>query len=174
MAYPAELLAEGESIEFEMRPHWRALFVPAACGIGVVVAAGWLLGLIAASAEGSTARIGTWAVLAVAVLLLVLWTVRPIVAWYATLYVFTDRRIIIRKGLVAREGRDVPLSKVNNVSFSISMAGRLLNYGTLTVDSASDEELVIANISDVELIQREVNHLAEADDARRRRDARKG
>ena len=82
---------------------------------------------------------------------------------------FTTRRIIVRTGLVARKGRDMPLSKVNNVSFDISFWGRLLNYGVLTVDSASDEALVIADVPGVENIQREVQRLHEDDDVRRRR-----
>ena len=28
MAYPAKLLANGEQVEFELRPHWRALLIP--------------------------------------------------------------------------------------------------------------------------------------------------
>ena len=76
--------------------------------------------------------------------------------------------IIIRSGLVARQGRDMPLSKVNNVSFDVSVIGRILNYGTLTIDSASDESLVIDDVPNVETIQREVNRLHEEDSERRR------
>ena len=43
-----------------------------------------------------------------------------------------------------------------------------MNYGTLTIDSASDEALIIDGVPNVEQIQREVNHLHEEDDERRR------
>ena len=64
---------------------------------------------------------------------------------------------------------NMPLAKVNNVSFDVSAAGRILNYGMLTIDSASDEALIINDVPNVEDIQREVNRLHEEDDERRRR-----
>ncbi len=170
MAYPAELLSEGETIEFEMRPHWRALLKPLMVTVLVLVGVSVLSVMWGRWFEGGVGTVGRWVVLGAGLLLVALYSVRPLAYWFSTQYVFTDRRIIIRRGLVAREGRDMPLSKVNNVSFSVSIWGRLLNYGRLTVDSASDEELVIEDVPNVEMIQREVNRLHEEDDARRRGD----
>jgi len=170
MGYPTELLSGGETIEFEMRPHWRALIVPILVTLGVlivviVVTAQWTNWF-----EGAVGSVGRWIFLGAGLLLIGLYAIRPLLYWLTTQYVFTDRRIIIRRGLIAREGRDMPLSKVNNVSFSVSVFGRMLNYGTLTVDSASDEEMVINDVPNVERVQREVNRLHEEDDARRRGD----
>ena len=36
MGYPAKLLAQGESIAFEMRPHWRSMIVPSIVLVGTV------------------------------------------------------------------------------------------------------------------------------------------
>ena len=170
MGYPTELLSAGEKIEFEMRPHWRALIVPILVTLGVlivviVVTAQWTNWF-----EGAVGSVGRWIFLGAGLLLIAIYSIRPLLYWLTTQYVFTDRRIIIRRGLVAREGRDMPLSKVNNVSFSVSVFGRMLNYGTLRVDSASDEEMVINDVPNVERVQREVNRLHEEDDARRRGD----
>ncbi len=176
MGYPKELLSQGETVEFELRPHWRAMVVPITVTIAVLV------GLIFITSRwnswfddsGAVNSIGRWIFLGGGLLLVGLFAVRPFLYWLTTQYVFTDRRIIIRRGLIAREGRDMPLSKVNNVSFSVSLLGRLLNYGQLTVDSASDEELVINDVPHVERMQREVNRLHEEDDARRRGDELRG
>jgi hypothetical protein len=63
----------------------------------------------------------------------------------------------------------MPLSKVNNVSFEVSILGRVLNYGTLEVESASDDgDLIINDVPNVEDIQRKVYELHELDDSRRR------
>jgi hypothetical protein len=62
------------------------------------------------------------------------------------------------------------LSKVNDVSFDYSVIERLLGCGTLKVSSASDDDLVIANLPHVEEIQRDIYRLREQDDARRRGD----
>lgn len=171
MGYPKELLSDDEVIEFEMRPHWRALLAPAAIILAVLVAVVWIsVQWTRWFDEGSVATVGRWVFLGLGIAVIVLFAMKPLIYWYSTLYVFTDRRIIIRSGFIAKEGRDMPLSKVNNVSFQISPVGRLLNYGTLMVDSASDEQLVIRDVTDVERIQREVNRLHEADDTRRRRE----
>jgi uncharacterized membrane protein YdbT with pleckstrin-like domain len=170
MAYPTELLSEGETIEFEMRPHWRALLMPLTVIVLVLIAVTIITVMWGGWFEGAVGTVGRWVFLGAGLVVVFLFAIRPLIYWFSTQYVFTDRRIIIRRGLVAREGRDMPLSKVNNVSFSVSFFGRLLNYGRLTVDSASDEQLVIDDVPNVETIQREVNRLHEEDDARRRGD----
>jgi uncharacterized membrane protein YdbT with pleckstrin-like domain len=170
MGYPQELLSQGETVEFEMRPHWRALLMPITIIVAVLIAVGVIAAMWGSWFEGSVGTIGRWIFLGVGLVVVTMFAVKPLAYWFTTQYVFTDRRIIIRRGLVAREGRDMPLSKVNNVSFSVSVPGRLLNYGRLSIDSASDEELVIDDVPNVEFIQREVNRLHEEDDARRRRD----
>ena len=174
MGYPRELLSQGETLEFEMRPHWRALLVPILVVIAVLVVVSIITVQWSAwfGGENPTVNnVGRWIFLGAGLLLVFLYAIRPFLFWFTTQYVFTDRRIIIRRGLVAREGVDMPLSKVQNVSFHVTFWGRILNYGNLSVDSASDEELVIEGVPNVEQIQREVNRLHEADDARRRRDS---
>ena len=102
------------------------------------------------------------------ILILALWAVVPFLRWLTTEYVFTDRRIIVRSGIVTRQGRDMPLSKVNDVSFVVPMMGRILNYGALVIQSAGENEgLTIRDVPDVEEIQRDVYRLIEADERRR-------
>lgn len=163
MGYPEKLLSDGEHVAFEMRPHWRALVVPAIVLLAVVFGFFFLIRLFGDN------TIAAWATVIVALFLIIVFAVRPFLYWITTQYVFTNRRIIVRSGLIARHGRDMPLSKVNNVSFDVSAAGRILNYGMLTIDSASDEALIINDVPNVEDIQREVNRLHEEDDERRRR-----
>lgn len=170
MGYPQDLLSEGESIEFEMHPHWRALIFPIFVTLAVIAGLAFIMAKWSewfADVEVVNS-VGRWVFLGVAIFLLALYAIRPFLYWITTQYVFTDRRIIIRSGLVARQGRDMPLSKVNNVSFDVSVIGRILNYGRLTIDSASDESLIIDDVPDVEKIQREVNRLHEEDSERRR------
>lgn len=166
MAFPAELLAQDEELQFELRPHWRALVLP-------VIA----LMVISAGAAYLAARMGSWfpdppvltlglrlGVVVVAVVLAVPLALVPLTRWMSTLYAFTDRRIIIRSGLITRYGRDMPLSKVNNVSFQQRLLERFLGCGTLIVESASEHGmLVIADVPDVQRVQREVYRLHEDD-----------
>ncbi|MCH9815349.1 MAG: PH domain-containing protein [Actinomycetia bacterium] len=167
MGYPQKLLGDGEFIEFELKPHWRALIVPGIVLIAVVF--GLVFFLTRFDGDGILSALGTWGAWIIGAFLLIVFAIRPFLYWITTQYVFTNRRIIIRSGLVSRQGRDMPLSKVNNASFDVTFFGRLLNYGRLTVDSASDEALIIDDVPNVEGIQREVNRLHEEDDLRRRK-----
>jgi uncharacterized membrane protein YdbT with pleckstrin-like domain len=99
----------------------------------------------------------------------VLWAVVPFLRWLTTEYTFTDRRIIVRSGIITRHGKDMPLSKVNNVSFFVPAMGRVLNYGELQIQSAGENDgLDIKDVPDVEDIQRKIYELIEADEKRRR------
>lgn len=163
MAYPKKLLADDETIVYELRPHWRALVAPVAVFLLTVAVGVYLL----AKWDNTVAR---WLVGIVMAVLFVVWVVRPFVYWWSTQYVFTDHRIIVRTGVVARKGRDMPLSRVNDVSFEHSFVERFLNCGTLVVESAGTQgQLRIASVPDVETIQRDIYRLHDEDDERRRR-----
>ncbi len=167
MAYPRKLLADNEDIAFELRPHWRALLIPVFWLIVILAAAGFLVGKMGAwiDSPGATTVL-RWVLVGIAVFLLIFLFIRPFVAWFTTQYVFTNRRIIVRTGLVARRGRDMPLSKVNDVIFEHTVLERMLNCGTLVIESAAENgSLVVANVPNVEHVQREVYRLHDEDDA---------
>ncbi len=167
MGYPLKLLAPDETIKFETRPHWRGLFVPAVVLIATVFGMSLLYWWIDSNMFGGT--VIRWIVVAGGILILVLWAIVPLLRWMTTEYVFTDRRIIVRSGVVTRQGRDMPLAKINDVSFQVPVMGRILNYGALVIQSAGENEgLVIRDVPDVEDIQRDVYQYIEADEKRRR------
>ena len=161
MGYPTNLLADGERIEFEMRPHYRALIAPAVVLVVEVFVGSFLFFWT----DQTWLR---WVIIVAAVGVAIFGVLLPYLRWSSTQYVFTDRRIIIRRGLLTKQGRDMPLSKVNNVSFEVPLLGRILNYGRISIESASDADLVIDDVPNVEEIQRDIYRLHEADDARRR------
>lgn len=166
MAYPEKLLTDGEHIEYELRPHWRILVLPALALILVV-----FLATFALSAMPSGWDPVRWVVIGLALVLVVWWVLVPVVRWATTQYVITNRRVIVRSGIVARQGRDMPLARVNDIHFSYSVLDRLLGCGTLVIESAGESgQLAIRAVPDVEVIQREIYRLHEEDDQRRRRD----
>lgn len=166
MAYPAKLLTNDESVVYDMRPHWRALFFPALGLVAIVFVSALLLSLTPSS--------WTWAKYAIGlgtVFLLVWWVVMPFVRWATAQYVITNRRVIVRTGIIARQGRDMPLQRINDVHFRYGYIDRLLGCGDLIIESAGETgQMHIRMVPDVELIQREVFRLHEEDDSRRRRE----
>jgi uncharacterized membrane protein YdbT with pleckstrin-like domain len=87
------------------------------------------------------------------------------VVWWNTVYAVTTRRLVIREGVFAREGHDMPLTRLNDVSFAHSFWERLLGCGTLVVESAGERgQIELSDIPKVEQVQRTLYRLS--DDAR--------
>ena len=64
-------------------------------------------------------------------------------------YTLTDAKIEIDTGLVARNTRNIPLSKIQDVTVSASVLQRIMGFGDLIVDNASElgGTTVLHNIS---------------------------
>ncbi len=167
MAYPNRLLGDGERIEAELRPHWKEVFPPALVFLIVVPVASYAAAVIPDGSAQAAARI---AIAVVALVLVLWWCVLALLRWLTTSYVITDRRIITRQGIVSRSGRDMPISRVNDVSFEHKgILERVLRCGTLVVESAGERgQLVLRDVPHVEEVQRDIYRLAEADEERRR------
>jgi len=164
MGYPERLLSEGERIDLQLRPHWKALVFPA---FVLVVTLG-LGGFLAAIApKGSTQKPIWIAIAVVAIAVLVWFTIRPWIIWMNQNYIITNRRLIIREGWIHRVGRDIPLEKINDVSFRHdSILDRMLGCGTLVCESAGEHGQVLLNdIPRVEETQRELSTLISGDPA---------
>ena len=133
MGYPKRLLTEGEEIVREFRPHWRMLVVPL----------GWTLLLVAAVVltwiyppDQTWFDWGVTGIAAVAWLVLGLY---PLIAWFFTLYVLTNERLIRRSGVLARHGLEIPLEQINDVTFTQSVLERILHSGDLLIESAGTQ-----------------------------------
>ena len=166
---PARLLGDDEDVVMAMRPHWKELTLPVLVLLVVSPLATFAATLIP---DGDAQRWLRLAIVVVAALLVIRWTVWPFLVWLTTSYVVTDRRLITRYGVIARIGRDMPLSRVNDVTFEhSSILERVLRCGTLVVESAGERgQLVLRDVPRVEEVQRDVYRLAEADEERRRRE----
>lgn len=64
-------------------------------------------------------------------------------------YTLTDSKMEIDKGLIARTTRNIPLSKIQDVTVKASIPQRILGFGDLIVDNASEEggTTILHNIS---------------------------
>ena len=77
-------------------------------------------------------------------------------------YTLTDSKIEIDHGLIARTTRNIPLTKIQDVTVSASIPQRILGFGDVVVDNASEigGTTVLHNINDprqhADLILREL------------------
>lgn len=63
-------------------------------------------------------------------------------------YTLTDTKLEIDEGFIARSTRSVPLRRIQDVTVQASVPQRLLGFGDLMIDNASDEggKVVLKNI----------------------------
>ncbi|TQM35047.1 PH domain-containing protein [Pseudonocardia cypriaca] len=146
MAYPDDLLVEDEQVVVHRHPHWKMLVVPVVVLLLVVGVASFLAAVVSAQSWALWAWLG----LAVAGLALVgRFTVFPVLRWRTTHFVVTDRRVLVREGVLTRQGMDIPLRRISSVQIRQSLLERLLGAGTLVVEADSDESLEFDDVPGV-------------------------
>jgi membrane protein YdbS with pleckstrin-like domain len=144
-------LPPGERIVLTLHPHWKILLRPALLLIVVIVAAVALLIVIPPGREAGPGRI---AVGVVALVLALAASGVPFLRWRTTTYQLTTRRLQLRRGILTRSGRDFPLIRISDASFSQGPIDRLLGSGRLVVESAGEHgQLVLSAIPDVQEVQ---------------------
>lgn len=165
MPFPQRLLAEDEDVLLDLHAHWKQLIVPVLLLPVVVGLATYVAFVLPDNSARPALR---WVIVGVAALVLVRFSLWPYLKWQTTRYVLTNRRVVIRTGVFGRSGRDIPLTRVNDVSFRHNLVERLLRCGTLTIESAGEHgQVVLPEVPQVEQVQREVYRAVEAESARR-------
>lgn len=147
MAYPTKLLNDGEHVVVSTRTHPKALIAPALILLVLAAALLWLGSVTDSTVGGVVAGV-------VATVLAAWFVLRPFMAWLTTTYTFTNRRFIKRSGLIAKEGRTIPLNRISGVDFEIGVLDRMFGCGTLIVsDASTDGRVLLDDIPGVEQVQ---------------------
>ncbi|MFY9934423.1 MAG: PH domain-containing protein [Streptosporangiaceae bacterium] len=163
-------LNDGEQPVLRIRPHVKTLIRPLVVAVIVIAAALMLVVLIPSGRAAAAERL---TVAAVAILALMLWLMVPVLRWRTTMYELTTRRLRMRDGILVRHGRDIPLARINDVSFERGPLDRLLGSGRLVVESAGEHgQIVLRDIPRVESTQALLFRLVEEEQRRLERDQR--
>lgn len=148
-------LGRDEQVIDSMRTHGKALITPAAALI--VFSAGLGLGLGALPPEGQPWT--TWVLVAVFVALVIWVVLVPFLRWLTSTYTITNRRIITRKGILHKTGHDLPLRRINNVNTERHLVDRFLGCGTLILETAAGNPLVLPDVPGVQKVHVLINEL---------------
>jgi uncharacterized membrane protein YdbT with pleckstrin-like domain len=152
-------LTEGEHLVIRLHQHWKTVLRPFLILAATVIALLALLLFVAAIRDSAPARI---AVGLVALVVVATWVARPLLRWRTTSYELTNRRLRLRAGIITRTGRDFPLSKISDVSFSQGLLERLLGCGRLIVESPGERgQLILTEIPHVQDVQATLFQLVE-------------
>ncbi|GAA4914030.1 PH domain-containing protein [Streptomonospora salina] len=165
MATGRRHLAGDEELIHVTRRHWTTVVGAFTALVAIAAAAAVVVRLLPFGEEW--ARWTSYAVIAAAVVAAVLLWLMPFLRWWSDLYILSDRRLMNRYGLLTQHGRDIPLSRVNDVSYSMSLGDRITGRGTLTVRSAAEQDgLELRGIPRVRWLQSEIYRVVE--DSQRR------
>jgi uncharacterized membrane protein YdbT with pleckstrin-like domain len=140
--YIDEILQPGEKVLYSTNAHW-IFYLPA---IGA-----WIVALILVIVSRETTvqgvillALGAAAVIALVALYL---TVR---AWFRRLTTETDvtnRRVVHKTGFIQRHTFEIALDKVESVDVDQSIAGRIFDYGNVTILGVGEGRETIATIA---------------------------
>ena len=164
MAYPERALVAGEDVVRHLHPHWLAVFWPVVRLLVIVGAASFGAAMVPVGRQQGVVRL---VIVAVALLLLLVTVLRPLLRWRTTHYVITTHRLLFREGILSRRGRDLGLSRITDVSFTQTLWERIINSGTITIQSAGEHATVLSQIPDSDGVQQLLNHMVEEDADRR-------
>jgi uncharacterized membrane protein YdbT with pleckstrin-like domain len=127
MSFTKEQLLPGENLVIMARQHALVLFRP------------FLLNLITlAILVGLSIWLDKAWIMAffIAPLVYFLW---EFLKWRRREYILTDRRVVRQEGVFSISSFDVPLDKINNVFHQQTLIGRLLKYGQVGLETASEQ-----------------------------------
>ena len=158
-------LTHGEELVLRLHPHVKIMVRPAFVLLLIVAAAITIMLVLPQSVAGHGAI--RLVVGLVALLAAVIWFGTPLLRWRFTRYEVTTRRLRLREGIISRSGRDFPLNRISDVSFSQGVLDRIFGCGRLIVESPGETgQLVLTEIPDVRRVQAVMFQLVADEEAR--------
>jgi uncharacterized membrane protein YdbT with pleckstrin-like domain len=122
MSYIEDTLVPGEQVVFRTHLHWKVFLLPALLALGA-------LALIALAMDQ-----GMNPYLSLFILVIPFWSLlAAYLGWRCSEFAVTDKRVLIKTGIVSRHTLETLLTKVENIGVEQTLGGRLFNYGTLYV-----------------------------------------
>lgn len=164
MPFPQRLLGEHEEIVYDLRPHWWTLVGRILVTALVVAAAtaGW-----AFLPGGRLQQPGRLAIAGIAVLCVLVVALPRYLRWATTHFVLTTDRLIFRSGVLSKHSKEIPLERLNDVTFSQSLWDRVIGAGDLFIESAGERgQTIFENMPKPEAVQVEIYRQMEANGQR--------
>jgi len=146
-------LKRNEELVLELHPHWIALLSPALIGLGGALACIAIAIYVGPKGGGY---------LLIPAMVGVLYFTYKYFCRKVDLWAVTTQRVIDEEGLFSKNSKESPLDKINNVSFSQSIWGRLFRYGDVQIQTASvDGDTTYYFVSNPRLLKDTITRLQE-------------
>jgi uncharacterized membrane protein YdbT with pleckstrin-like domain len=129
MSYVDDHLLPGERVVYRARLHWVA-FRWSILLIALAIVAGIAGQLVSTDPSAEVWKLWIPAVLAA---LAVVVAVGPWVKRATSEFAVTDKRVLVKVGLVQRDSLETLLSKIEAIGVDQTLLGRMLGFGTITI-----------------------------------------
>ena len=73
--------------------------------------------------------------------------ISPLIKMLESEFAITDRRVIIKEGIISRRTIEMNLKKIETINVDQSILGRILGYGTITIIGTGGTKEAFPNIS---------------------------
>ena len=125
MSFIEKHLLPGEQVLYFSKKHWK-IFLPAT----LLLTSGAVFLILYLIHKELKVLMYSGITLAILAALLL---ISPLVEYLGTIFVVTNKRIIIKVGLVRRHSIEILLDKVEGVQVDQGVMGRIFNYGSVLV-----------------------------------------
>lgn len=122
-------LMSGEKLILECRKHWFVLVKP------ILLLIFFIIGTAIAFAGGGKEAGQIGLLITLIPILMLIWRIldRRTDIWAVTTF-----RVIDEAGVLSHRAKESPLDKVNNISFSQSLWGRMFGFGSVQIQTAAE------------------------------------
>jgi uncharacterized membrane protein YdbT with pleckstrin-like domain len=129
MPFPRKFLNDDEDIVLDLHPHWWYLAGPV---VGLLAAT--VVAVLLGKTDNDVLGIVGLALFAVALL----WLLLRYLKWRTTNFVLTTDRLIHRSGLLSKQGREIPLERINDLTVHQSIFERIIRAGDVLIESGGE------------------------------------
>jgi len=134
MGYIEKNLISGEQILYRTRLHSVAVLFPLLVGVVIAIGGAFCLYASMAHRQDGTEDSKLWAAAGLALVILGGVTLTAaVLKRNATEMAVTNRRILIKSGIMSRRTIELLLSRVESIVITESFSGRMFGYGTVVV-----------------------------------------
>ena len=148
----------GEQIEYRANLHWLVFLLP----ILLFIPGIWLFFV-----GGDIARVFALILIAGALVT----ALGPIIERRTSEFAVTNKRVVIKTGLIRRHSLETLLSKIEGIGVAQSILGRILGFGTIVISGTGGSKEAFHKIADPMMFRRRVQEQIAA--MEERRDTRK-
>lgn len=148
MGFVDENLLPGETIVYRAHVHWKVFVLPAFFALAA-------LGLIVSAL---VVEVNRWLLIPGFVLLApaVIIGIERWIRYSASEFAVTERRVLIKVGVIRRHSVEILLEKVEGIGVSQTVPGRLLNFGSIDVTGTGGTRETFHEISNPMEFRRQV------------------